>query len=125
MEHFEEKLRVKAKNFDLFNPQSGINPIRTYFGYFEKIPSLREIRGIESKKAIKWLEANLGDEFVIKHTNEVTYTRKPLTRIEKAVYILKEEMLVVVTGEGCCYILYKIGDEARVKKIADHILKFK
>ena len=125
MEHFEEKLRVKAKNFDLFNPQSSINPIRTYFGYFEKIPSLREIRGIESKKAIKWLEANLGDELVVKHTNEVTYTRKPLTRVEKAVYILKEEMLVVVTGEGCCYILYKIGDEARVKKIADHILKFK
>jgi len=122
----KQNLKIKAKFFDLFDNHGGeITSLRTYFGYFEKMPCYKFIKMVDFMKVKKWVEANLKDVIIHKIYKEeiIKGERKPY--FHKVIYILKGEIMITVRFKDECYILFNYGDDEKAQALMNEILKFR
>src|ERR1035437_371220 len=107
MKTLNQSIEIKVVDFGLFDERWGyVNCSRIYFAYFKTIPSLKVITGINEKSAMKWIESNLADQIVKKHTRQLYI--KESRKLEYTIinYVLKDAILIKVERYGDCAILF-------------------
>jgi hypothetical protein len=123
----KQKLKIKATNYGLFD---GINNItipslRLFYGYFEKLACDITIEGINRNKVRNWVEATLKDSILNKHYGMELYEGKNQLSFSSCFFILKNEILITISINGDCFILFNHENEAIAKEYADSIKKLR
>lgn len=107
MKTSNQPIEIKVVDFGLFDERYGyVNCSRIYFAYFKAIPSLKVITGINEKSAMKWIESNLANQIVKRHTRQLYI--KESRKLEYTIinYILNDAILIKVERCGDCAILF-------------------
>ncbi len=126
MKTFNQSIQIKVKDLAIFNERySYVNCSRIYFAYFEAIPSIKVIIGVNQKAAMKWIEGNLADQIVKKHSRQL-YIRKS-HKLEYTIinYILKDAILIKVEDNGDCAVLFTDESEEKADTLLHKLKNFR
>lgn len=117
-------LEIKAKFYDLFDDREGdVTSLRSYYGYFEKIPCYKLVKHIDFQKVKNWVETTQQDSIVQKYYKEI-FQQGVKTYFQKIIYVLKDEIMISITIANECYILFKYGDDAKADVLLNEVRKF-
>lgn len=115
-------LPLKVNGFDLFeNIGNGeiVNPVRLYYAYFGKVPSVKRNWGTDFDAAVFWIEKECEHQIVKTHFTELNVQEKPTPVAKKKLYVLRCQMLISIEEEGSLHVLYDSGSTG-YNKIADY-----
>jgi len=115
--------RVHARDLHLSYDDS-IDWMRAYCAYFHVIPSCKSISGINCKKAIKWIETELAERILKKHSNE-RYSKRTRNAFHQTVaYVMKDGLLIFVNGECDRVEIFFSGGPDCANELLEKIRKF-
>jgi hypothetical protein len=121
-----QPIKIKVIDFALFDENYHyINCSRIYFSYFEAIPSVKVIGGINHKTAMKWIESNLSDQIVKKHSRQIYIKDSRKWEYTIINYVLKDSILIKVERYGDLVILFSEKSAEMAEKLLHKLKKFK
>jgi SpoVK/Ycf46/Vps4 family AAA+-type ATPase len=127
----EELLELKAGSGDVFiademftAPTSYLNCPKLYYSYFGEIPGSKEIKKIDCRKAIKWIDDNLKDEIIKRHAQEIYKRPKGVMRYKSVVFVLRGKIIIEASGERMFRVLYSGNQADRAQEIIQEVKKF-
>lgn len=118
-----EQLKIKVNEMALFEDRRNglVNCSRAFYAYFEKIPNSIAIHNIAVKAANKWIESNLANKIIKKHSRTDIYKKKGEVAI---IYILTNEIMIKVDFFNII-VLFTCEMEKEAKALADEIKKLR
>ncbi len=87
-----------------------VDPIRLYFAYFKKIPSVKTIDGIDSIRFKKWINSERTEKIVDKNSKQL-YKRKLRKWQDSEGYFLLDNNVLIYFEIGKVSVLYEYDQE--------------
>ena len=126
MKTSNQPLKVKVKELAIFDERHYyVNCSRIYFSYFEAIPSTKVIGGINYKTAIKWIENNLSDQILKKHSRQICIKDSRKQEFTTINYVLKDAILIKVGMYEDLVILFTDESAQKAEKLFHELKKFR
>lgn len=120
-----QKRQLELSNhsiFDLLNPD--INWKRAYYAYFQAIPSIKYIRDLHLKRVARWIETELKERIVKKHTDEHRNGEHTM-HYDNIVYVLDNRCLIHLEDRNSSVELLFCDKPEEAQALLDSITKFR
>ena len=121
----ENELQLINNSLDIYSEGgSYINQLRLFHAYFEKIPNIKTIRGIEITEMRKWISSEMKDEIEQQHYCQ-TYEFDTRKNFYHDHFILLKNGIVINLFNKNVYLLFGIVQEKEAQELQNKLLRFR
>ncbi len=120
-----ENLEIRKSELAIFDDRTSyVSCSRVYYAYFEKIPSLIRFGRINYRRVINWIENEMADRILKKHSRREYEDRNKFSS-ETMVYVLKNNLLICLGQDGSGLILYEQNGNEAAELIFQRVIGFR
>jgi hypothetical protein len=100
-----------------------INCLRLFYVYYKTVPSIKCIDNIDSERLIKWIETEMKESIVKKHSRQRYDRKKRITKNVDTIYLLSNQLVIDVDGEDV-YIVFSELQESFAERLLNEVKRF-
>ena len=118
------QLTTRLKSVDIFTDKENyLNNIRLFYAYFDKVPNLKSISGVDCSAIRKWIDKEMPGKIIHTHTYEQYSRVKMKMTFRNILYVMNNELLLTLETDTA-EIVYASGNGYLAQQLLDKLKRF-